>query len=829
MTDPGLRTAHVSRCGALQLPNPIIRRHVANACGLSLMMLWAGALQAQEATDAEGPKRLVLADATGGEADQLQELVITATRRNTTVQSTPISISAVGADSLVNSGVSNMQDVASLVPSMRIEGGRDGGGRITMRGIRAPAGEATVGLYYGETPMVGPSDTTQSAGNFTQSANLFDVERIEALRGPQGTLYGSSSMGGAMRVLFNKADTTKTSGIIDGSYSTLEHGSPGYWAKGAYNVPLIQDKFAARVALWQEQRGGFVDDVYGARGTFDPYHRVDTPRKDINEATNHGGRLMLTATPTDSIKWYGMVMRQTSSAVSGSWYKQLGSEDYLTNDGVVGETADDLRLASSDLEWSLGKVDLTWASSYYSWDRTAVSDYTPTLTRSRLRTDLCGRWWNDTGQGAPIAPNAAGVVNCAAGAQLNAFTAYSDSLTPAALMKPNWLKNIINEVRLASSDKGKFTWIVGAYYEKRKDHVDSETGKITEDNGRVGNLDAFPVFWRRDINDDITQKAYFGDFVYKPGVSFMPGLALNYGIRRFDYSKDTWGTGYINGWATGDYQRPTGYASADAQGWLQKYNVSYEFTGPYMVYANVAKGFRPGGANQTPNLDPSLVPYEPDAVWNYELGGKSAWFNNRLTVNASYYRIDWTNMQVSATTANRCCSFITNAGAAQIDGLELEMTSRVFGELEINGGLSYNFKSELTEDQKNAKVADAAQLGLKGNRIPFVAKLNGAVNVQYYRPISVDAMGMIRLNYTYTGKAHTNFRPDYINNDEMGGFSQVNLRVGVDVNDWGAYLYANNIFSSVGVYEANSNRPYVDDRVLTQAPREIGFNFHKKF
>jgi len=824
MKHPVLRAADSLRPCAPESSNPLVRRHVARVCRLGLMMLAVGAAHAQERPDAVADTA-----ATGGSAaEPIQELVITATRRSTTVQETPLAISAIGEEALTNSGVSNMQDVAALVPTMRIEGGRDGGGRITMRGIRAPAGESTVGLYYGETPMMGPSDTTQSAGNFTQSANLFDIERIEALRGPQGTLYGASSMGGAMRVLFNKADPTKTTAVVDGSASSVQHGDPGYWLKGAYNLPLIEDKLAARLVLWQEDRGGYVDDVYGARGTFDEYHVVDVVRKNINSASNHGGRVMLTFKPTDSISWYGMAMRQQSESVASTWYKALGTGEFDTNDGVVGEISDDLRMLSSELQWNVGPVALTWASSYYKWDRTAVSDYTAVLTRARLRTDLCGRWWNDTGQGAPIAPDQAGAVNCSAG-QLPAFTAYSDGLTPSALVKPNWLKNFINEFRIASSDTGKLTWIVGAYLEKREDHVDSMTGRITAPDGRVGDLGAFPVFWHRDINDDIEQKAYFGDIVYKPELPAAPGLALNYGIRRFDYEKITSGTGYMEGWATGDYKRPFGIASADAQGWLQKYNVSYDFGGPYMVYANMAKGFRPGGANQTPNLEADLVPYQPDSVWNYEIGAKSSWLGNMLILNTTVYKIEWENMQVSASTANRCCSFITNAGAAEIQGAELEITARPWDAFEVNAGVSYNFKSELTEDQRNDKVADSAQLGLKGNPIPFVAKLNGALNVQYRQPITGNVMGLMRVNYSYTGSSKTQFRPDYINNDDIGGFSQVNLRGGVEVDDWGIYLFANNLLGSIGVYGADTNDPYVITRVSTQAPREVGINFRKSF
>lgn len=797
-------------------------------------VLWSGVTHAQvdeSSNSVEGEPQEVASDAPAesqSAASSLEEVVVTATRRSTTVQETPMAISAIGGEALVNSNVSGLQDITTLVPTLTIGGGAGGGGRISMRGIRPPAGEGTVGLYYGEVPMVGPSDTTQSPGNFSQDANLFDIERVEVLRGPQGTLFGASSMGGTVRILFNQADTTTESGVVDTMASTTHHGEPGYWVKGAYNVPLIENVFAARVVLWKETKGGYVDDVNENRGVIDDYHSVNRQRSDINDSSNKGGRVMLTYTPTGAITWHGMAMHENNSDVSDSWHEALGK--YKTDAVVIPETEDELRLYSSDFEWDFGYVNFNWALSYYDWHRVQSSDFTNGLLVNQTNASFCGDWWNGTGQGDPIAPDENGDVVCSA-EQVPAFTSFSQSLQPAALVKPNDLKNLVNEVRISSNSDGPLNWIVGAYFERREDHVDSTIGTVStaDPDGRVDDLDDFPVFWHRFIADDIEQTAYFGDIIYKPGWAVLPGLSLNYGTRRYDYKKTTGGAQVLNGWATGNLISEYAENSADASGWLHKYNVSYEFSVPVLAYATAAKGFRPGGANQTPSLDPKLVPYQPDSVWNYELGVKSSWLDNALVLNAALYQIDWDDIQTSASTANRCCSFITNAGEAQIQGAELEVTVRPAIGLELNAGVSYNFKYELTEDQKNDDIADSLQLGLDGNEIPNVSEFNGAVSIQYNRPLTAMADGMIRVNYSYTGTSHTDFRPENPDYEKQGGFSVVNLRTGIDVQGWGFYLFISNLLDGDGVYSRTTSGTYTVDRVSTLVPRTIGFNLRHTF
>lgn len=831
--------------------------------------------------------------------DGLAEVVVTATRRNTSIQETPISISAVTSEVLTDSGVSGMQDLAVLVPTLRMEGGRDGGGRITMRGIRAPSGEATVGLYYGDVPMSGPSDTSQTSGSFTQEANMFDIERVEALRGPQGTLYGAGAMGGTIRILFNKASTTKESGQVDVMGSHITNGGNSWWVKGAYGLPLIENVAGVRVAGWKEHRAGYVDDGWVRRipsiienpngqpagsgfpqGYGPPYSVVPKGQRDFNTSDITGARVMLRVTPTDWLSWDGMAMTQSTSSIAGTWdthmpwnathldgtpYNTPGVDlvptgtKFVAYSPIYNQQEDDFNLFSSTFHASLPYVDLDLVNSYYDWNRAVSSNYSDTYSRN-TNAAACRRWKaGGYGQVVWQAPPPATSVDPCTDAEMEQYTYYVENLmNPSALVKPTWVKSNITEFRISSNGDGPVQWIAGYYNEKRTDHVDSTEGQVINSTGLIDDLYTFPAYWFRYIDGDVKQKAYFGDVTYKPGLSFADGLALNVGLRRFEYSKYTFGGVMMGGYGDGAFIAPEGQpqfagSGASDKGWLPKYNISYTFDGPYMLYATASKGYRPGGANVIaagqlpPGTEGQFMTYKPDTVWNYEVGGKSSWFNNTLTLNGTFYQIDWEDTQTSLRTPSGGMSYVGNAGAAQIQGTEWDISYTPVRGLVLSGGFSYNWKAELTEDQTSDGVAALNTQGRKGDRLPYVPKLNASANVDYKHAIG-DSILMFRINYAYTGEAKTGLRDQWWDpqTEMVGDYSTVNLRIGAEnANGWSAYLFVNNVLDSDGVMASSTNvRSYTQgtdaapanvtqyftkNRVSTQTPREVGVQIRKSF
>ncbi|MBU4436273.1 MAG: TonB-dependent receptor, partial [Alphaproteobacteria bacterium] len=695
-------------------------------------------------------------------ADSIEEIVVTALKRSTTIQTTPISISAVTERSLQALGASGIQDYFRTVPNLQVEGNSPTSRRVTLRGVRS-AGEATVGLYYDETPLTGPAGTTADASSTSADVNLFDVERVEVLRGPQGTLYGSGSMGGTLRVILNKPDSTQYTGAVEAQGTATKDGGPGYSVKGMVNVPLIQDKLAARVVLYEAEQGGYVDDVL-------------LNKKDINDQHSTGGRLMLGFTPTDKITLNASgLFQKTTLDGQNSWYPALGAKAYSTAARVIAPTEDSLQVYNLTGKWELDFATLTGTSSYYKWSLLRNSDYSPTLSANRANATSCRNY-------VAGGPAATGSTNPACTpAQMTAFTAYADSRIPGALYQPMGLTSWNHELRMNGALFGdKIDWTAGVYYENRSDYIESQVAKADA----AGNINASDLTAWRHVGTETKQTAFFGEVTYKP----ISKLSLTGGLRRFKYDKTVSGKVLISNFITQSYVGPAAQVDASADGWVSKFNVSYQVTPDVMVYGLAAKGFRPGGANNVPGLASALLAYGPDSLWNYEAGVKSQWFDHRLTVNAAAYQIDWSNMQISATSANGAFGYLTNAGTAKIKGFEIEAIARPIRGLTLNATAAV-VDAKLTENQANSAVLITGSTGLRGDEFPNVAKFSGSAAAEYAWPINSDLNGLLRADYAYVGESASQFRPTYVYYEKQGDYGYANLRGGVEGPDWGAYLF----------------------------------------
>jgi iron complex outermembrane receptor protein len=733
---------------------------------------------------------------------QIEEVVVTALKRSTTVQTTPISVSAVTEKSLQAIGASGIQDYFRTVPNLQVDGNSPTSRRLTLRGVRS-AGEATVGLYYDETPLTGPAGTTADASSTSADVNLFDAERVEVLRGPQGTLYGSGSMGGTLRVILNKPDTSRYAGAVEAQGTSTKGGSNGYSVKGMVNVPLIEDKLAARLVLYKTEGGGYVDDVL-------------LNKKDINDQHSSGGRLMLGFTPTENltINASGLYQKTTLDG-QNSWYPALGKDAYSTNARVIAPTSDNLRMYNLTGKWDLSFATVTATSSYYKWTLLRNSDYSPTLSGSRANATSCRNY-------IAGGPAAAGATNpaCTA-AQLTQYTAYADSRTPGALYQPMGLTSWNHELRMTGSlFDDKVDWTAGVYLEKREDYIESKVAKGDATTGVINPNDL--TAWRH-VGTDTKQTAFFGEVSWKP----VDKLTLTGGLRRFKYDKTVSGQVLISNFITQSYVGPAAQVDAGADGWVSKLNASYQVTSDVMFYAVAAKGFRPGGANNVPGLASALLGYAPDSLWNYEGGIKSQWFDRRLTLNAAVYQIDWSNMQISATSSNGAFSYLTNAGKAKIKGFEIEATARPITGLTISGTAAI-VDAKLTEDQANSTILITGSTGLRGDEFPNVAKYSGSAAVEYTWPLKGDLNGLLRADYAYVGQSASQFRPTYVYYEKQGDYGYANIRAGVEGADWGAYVFVNNVTDEVGLMSVTSavNNP---KQVVSINPRTAGFQVRKRF
>ena len=694
--------------------------------------------------------------------------MVTALKRSTTLQTTPMAISAITGDNLQKLGATGLSDYFRTVPGVNLTQGQLGQSRVTIRGVQG-SGEATTGLYYDETPITGPSGTTQDPSGNTADLNLFDVERVEVLRGPQGTLYGGSSMGGTLKVLFNKPDSTQFGAAIEAQASDTKGGSQGSYIKGMGNIPLIEGKLAARIVAYTEDRAGYIDNV-----------KLKT--NNVNDSRASGYRAMLDFTPTDDVSILLTKIHQSTSADDQEgWYDRLGK--YKTDGAVKLPFDSKMDLTSLTGKWSSPIGDITAVSSYYRYDILRTIDFTPT------------------------------------------YKAYLGNTYGVLGWQPANLQSWNHELRMSSKGAGPLQWTVGAYAELRKDHIDSNT--VMTDLATGLPYTPFRYVTARYINTNVKQTSEFGELTWAP--TQLDSLSLTFGARHYDYTKTTSGAGTQKNLLTGAAPAAFSKQTAEASGWVYKFNAAYKFSSDLMVYATAAEGFRPGGANNIPGLNNLLIVYNPDSLWNYEGGVKTTWLGGRLTANAAAFRIDWKNRQTSAQTADGLYSFITNAGTARIQGVELEVAARPMTGLSVNGSIAYT-DAKLTQDQGNANILVDGSTGRKGDTLPGVPDWQASLSAQYTWPLPVGQglNGLVKADATYTGEMTSAFRPTYVYYDKYGSYSTVNARAGVEGEGWGVYVFVSNLTNAEGIMSKASSVGY-SGLLYGMTPRTIGVNARHKF
>lgn len=749
------------------------RAHLFAATALGSALLVAGGASAQEA-------------ATGGA--QVEELVVTALKRSTALQDTPIAISAVTGETLAKMGVDNIGDYAKAVPGLTLVDGGPGARRVVIRGIQG-AGEAQVGVYYDETPVGGSPGTTSDSGSRSPDLKLFDVQQVEVLRGPQGTLYGSGSMGGTVRVIFRKP-VYDYEGAFEGNIFSTRGGGMGYEANAMVNVPLVEDKLAARAVLFYRDAEGYVDNTF-------------LGLKNVNDESTWAGRLLVRFEPTDNLTIDASAFVQRTDAHSP--LVSVRSGEYVSTSRAQLPLFDDYNIYSLTGRWDLGWATLTGVTSKY--------------TRSQLQTTDVSTFIGNLRNNASLCASRNGGVACGAG-EFATFNAYVNTHTPSILYQPQDVDTWTNEVRLSSTGEGPLTWTVGLFSEERDAFILSQQHGVDPVTG----LSYSParISTRRTIDDNLKQTAAFGEASYE----IAERLTLTFGARYFKYEKQITGQTTVPLDLIGARITPPTTVASEEDGWVFKFNAAYEINDDIMVYAQASEGFRPGGANQVIGLPGALTPYSSDSLINYELGAKTSWWNNRLTLNFDVYQINWDNMQVTGRTPNGAFAFISNAGAARVRGAEIEAVLNPMEGLQLQANANFS-EAKLTEDQINP---DVNAPGRAGDRIPFIPKVTAGLAAQYTWPVTESLNGLARLDANYVGSSLSEFRPTNAFIQKISSYTLANVRFGVESEDWGAYLYVSNITDELAYVLKNQSAISAGTvNGIPVRPRTVGLSFNKKF
>ena len=613
-----------------------------------------------------------------------------------------------------------------------------------------------------------------TAGN--ADIKVVDVERIEVLRGPQGTLYGSGSMGGTVRVIPNKPSLEEVTGSIAVRYSqTGEEGGDNTMAQGVLNVPLIEDKLAIRGVVYQYDNSGYVENVAVSQpvlgiATTNSFGGVAGDRDDIGNDSYSGLRLSAllevsdeldvtlsyiqqdieqSGTPEVNLDLLGdYQQRRFNTGTDGTSYELLENEIDITN-----------LLINYDLDWG----SLTSSSSWVDYKSKAESD----LTHITFLYGLADQpfFSNATGSG-------------------DVFS---------------------QELRLSSEFDGPLQFIAGLYYEDR------EEGQVSPFEWSGDPL-LEPAFELSSLVQEETteQQAFFGELSY----SLTEELIATVGGRFYDYEREDNRVLSFFG-----FPSPTS-ASINEKGQTYKANLSYTPNEDVLIYGQWAEGFRLGrGQAESANCiaEGTLTPPEVDSDTseNFEFGLKTSLADNRITFNAAIYRIDWEGIPVTINPAGACLQ-IVNAGKAQSEGVELEFQGRLTENLQVDISASYG-ESTLEED---------SSIGSKGDNLPGSADFNASLGLQYdFSLANLDSFA--RVDYAYIGEYYSNVSETGL---PAGGFGQINLKTGVAFDQVAVNLFVNNLTNDDGLTWVDSiNALFGMNRAYRIRPRTVGFNVNYQF
>lgn len=737
---------------------------------------------------------LLLTLSTPAASQGIEEIVVTATKRGETVlQNTPLSITALGRGTLTAMGVDDAADYLRSVPGLVFEEQGLGDKKYTLRGVQS-VGAATTAVYFDD--LVLTANNRQDGGGRNTDPKMVDMERIEVLRGPQGTLYGASSLTGTIRLISRKPNLQEYQATVNALVSTTKYGGETFNVDGVLNVPLVENSLALRLVGYNRNEAGWID-----RPLID-----DT---DVNNEDTTGYRAHMLWAATDALTVTGAVIDQNSSTDGRSNWEEEHRSDPLQR----YEHCEPKEICNAEITRS-GQED--------DWTTYSLSlDYQTDLGNFFVTSGLLDRTFVRSLDNTNIIAFIRGIR--LPDGSLDRFNPDARHMIRQEQDRSLWS----TEARFSSSWSGPFQLIGGLFYQEEKNEFQSNVGSTDSDGYFDDEAVRDNSLWRR-VDTDIDHIAIFGDFTY----ALTDKLLATIGARHFDFDVEETSESIVaccSGNLPGSGPGPA--RSAQDDGVNLKFNLSYQWRDDFLLYAQAAEGFRSGGTNEPSILsDPFCEGFEgfgSDSLWSYELGAKTTWLDDRLTVNVTPYYIEWSDIQVR-TQVSECLSFfIQNAGEAEVLGLELETFWKPTDQVTIAAALGYA-DAKLTEDQpfQNGPLVD----GRDGDDLPYTPDLTAKLSLEHVIPLSVwPADIQTRIDWSYTDGSNTEFRSTNPRYRETPDYHLVDLRVGlVGESGWRATLFVDNVFNELAdVSRFTSNLD--GDYVFTSRPREVGLSFSKDF
>jgi outer membrane receptor protein involved in Fe transport len=754
------------------------------------------------------------------ETGAIEEVVVTATRREEKLSRVPVSISAFTDLKMDVLGVKSFADLARFTPGVTFDTTTND---ISIRGIDSQAGSGTTGIYIDDTPI---QIRNLGFGSDNSLPSVFDLERVEVLRGPQGTLFGAGSEGGTIRYITPQPSLTDYTGLARGEVSFTQTGAPSYEAGGAFGGPIVENSLGFRVSAWDRRDGGWIDQVDPLTGKTTASNANSTDTYTLRGALTWAPIQNLTITPAfDYQNRYVRDEDQYWVALSDP-----GSDDYRAATPDRLEDKDKFYLASLNMHYDAGFAELISNSSWFSRGE-HVDNYSGTLYNLSYFQQILLDGTDPFGD--PCAPG-------------QCRTGLYPLLTPSGINLPglpnyvahapitNTQRDFTQEVRLQSSDpNARLTWVVGLFYahneqESKEEINDPQLAAITQYLWSETLLQA----WGENllpngddyINDTLAhdqQTAAFIDATYSFTDQWKIEAGLRYAHTQFDF------TNFADG--PQNFGPSSGAGQKSESPITPKVSLDFQMTPDDLLYATVAKGYRIGGANPPFPLAACGVPsvpdsYSSDTVWSYELGAKDKWFGGRLSTQASVYYINWDRIQQDVYLPLCGLQYTANLGQAVSKGFDLQ------GDLQITDALHADLTVGYTDARysANAFSADGSLLVANGDAVggqPWISPWSVTAGLEYdFSAFGRDSY--VRVDDEY--KSHNNwplntqnplsesFDPNLVADPST---NYVSARAGATLGGWDLALFMNNVFdahpqidlnhqdSNTLLYEASTFRP----------------------
>ncbi len=723
------------------------------------------------AADAEGPKSNV---------SIVEEIVVTAQKREQTLIDIPQAISVISGATLENQQATNFTDYLKLVPGLQLTQSTPGEGRLVMRGVNTGGVASTVAVYMDETPF-GSSSALVNGAVLAGDFDTFDVARIEVLRGPQGTLYGASSMGGLLKFVTNAPDTDAYRARGRVSLEDTKGGDLSYRTTAMVNIPLSQT-VAVRASGFYRKEGGFIDSI-GTGGS--------DVEKDINDGEVYGGRASLLYKPNDAFDLRLTAMLQDIKA-DASTVVESDPDTLKTLYGAptlsqfVPSFSDiDYRVYNALFNYDLGFATLTSSSSYTKLNQTKRDDATANLS---------------------------GLIEAVLGPANNLYLG----------QKTNNRK-YTQEVRLASNEGAPFEWLVGGYYTDEKGLIFQEYVAVAP--GTLTKLTGLPLLAELNLDSRYKEYAGFANGTLHLGERFDIDVGGRYSHNKQTASQEA------DGVLAGGVPINSGLKSSDN---VFTYSLApkFKFDERRSLYGRVASGYRPGGPNVLPPNAPADTPssFAPDKVTSYEAGFKGESADRRFSLDLAVYHIDWKGIQLLTVVNN--FGINANGADADSDGVEFNATARLASGLTVSANGAYT----------DAKLAgDTSDLvgGKKGDQLPFTPKISLGFNGDYNWSIG-DKQAYVGASLRVMGKQSGSFDADYRTANgaqrQLASYEVVDLRAGISFGRVDLEAYVKNLTdadgkTSTSAVTANGLPIYPNGAIGTGVirPRVIGVSLTAGF